>query len=230
LSNQLKSKWCQKSFDYDFRNSTLLELALTHRSYSAENNERLEFLGDAVLDLVLSDVLFQLYPLVDEGNLSRMRASIVNEKSLSSMARHLDINEQIILGEGESLSGGGQRDSILANTLESIVGAIYLDSNFETVTGVIKTIFKDSIDSIDPSSSYKDDKSTLQELLQQQQKNLPEYRLIKTTGEKHNQNFFIDCLIKDKGITTSGDGKTIKIAEQEAARKALKKLRDDKEE
>ncbi len=230
MSNQLKSKWCQKSFDYDFRNSTLLELALTHRSYSAENNERLEFLGDAVLDLVLSDVLFQLYPLVDEGNLSRMRASIVNEKSLSSMARHLDINEQIILGEGESLSGGGQRDSILANTLESIVGAIYLDSNFETVTGVIKTIFKDSIDSIDPSSSYKDDKSTLQELLQQQQKNLPEYRLIKTTGEKHNQNFFIDCLIKDKGITTSGDGKTIKIAEQEAARKALKKLRDDKEE
>ena len=230
MSNQLKSKWCQKSFDYDFRNSTLLELALTHRSYSAENNERLEFLGDAVLDLVLSDVLFQLYPLVDEGNLSRMRASIVNEKSLSSMASHLDINEQIILGEGESLSGGGQRDSILANTLESIVGAIYLDSNFETVTGVIKTIFKDSIDSIDPSSSYKDDKSTLQELLQQQQKNLPEYRLIKTTGEKHNQNFFIDCLIKDKGITTSGDGKTIKIAEQEAARKALKKLRDDKEE
>ena len=145
MSNQLKSKWCQKSFDYDFRNSTLLELALTHRSYSAENNERLEFLGDAVLDLVLSDVLFQLYPLVDEGNLSLMRASIVNEKSLSSMARHLDINEQIILGEGESLSGGGQRDSILANTLESIVGAIYLDSNFETVTGVIKTIFKDSI-------------------------------------------------------------------------------------
>ena len=214
------------SFNYDFKNPSLLELALTHRSCSAENNERLEFLGDAVLDLVLSDVLFQEYPSVDEGNLSRMRASIVNEKSLSSIARQLGINEQIVLGEGETLSGGEQRDSILANALEAILGAIYLDGNFETVAGVIKNIFNESIDSIDPSSSYKDDKSTLQELLQQQQKNLPEYRLIKTTGEKHDQNFFIDCVIKDKGITTSGDGKTIKIAEQEAASKALKILTD----
>ena len=230
MSNQSKSNWCLNSFNYDFRNSSLLELALTHRSYSAENNERLEFLGDAVLDLVLSDVLFQLYPSVDEGNLSLMRASIVNERSLSALARQLGINEQIILGEGESLSGGQQRDSILANTLEAILGAIYLDSNFEKIADVIKTIFNDSINSIDPSSSYKDDKSTLQELLQQQQKNLPEYRLIKTTGEKHEQQFFIDCVIKDEGITTSGDGKTIKIAEQEAAREALKRLADDKGE
>ena len=230
MSNQSKSNWCLNSFDYDFRNSSLLELALTHRSYSAENNERLEFLGDAVLDLVLSDVLFQLYPSVDEGNLSLMRASIVNERSLSALARQLGINEQIILGEGESLSGGQQRDSILANTLEAIVGAIYLDSNFEKIAAVIKTIFNDSINSIDPSLSYKDAKSTLQELLQQQQKNLPEYRLIKTTGEKHDQQFFIDCVIKDEGITTSGDGKTIKIAEQEAAREALKRLADDKGE
>ena len=230
MSNQSKSNWCLNSFNYDFRNSLLLELALTHRSYSAENNERLEFLGDAVLDLVLSDVLFQLYPSVDEGSLSLMRASIVNERSLSTLARQLGINEQIILGEGESLSGGQQRDSILANTLEAIVGAIYLDSNFEKIADVIKTIFNDSINSIDPSSSYKDDKSTLQELLQQQQKNLPEYRLIKTTGEKHDQQFFIDCVIKDEGITTSGDGKTIKIAEQEAAREALKRLADDKGE
>ena len=230
MSNQSKSNWCLNSFNYDFRNSSLLELALTHRSYSAENNERLEFLGDAVLDLVLSDVLFQLYPSVDEGSLSLMRASIVNERSLSTLARQLGINEQIILGEGESLSGGQQRDSILANTLEAIVGAIYLDSNFEKIADVIKTIFNDLINSIDPSSSYKDDKSTLQELLQQQQKNLPEYRLIKTTGEKHEQQFFIDCVIKDEGITTSGDGKTIKIAEQEAAREALKRLADDKRE
>ena len=177
MSNQSKSNWCLNSFNYDFRNSSLLELALTHRSYSAENNERLEFLGDAVLDLVLSDVLFQLYPSIDEGSLSLMRASIVNERSLSALARQLGINEQIILGEGESLSGGQQRDSILANTLEAIVGAIYLDSNFEKIAAVVKTIFNDSINSIDPSLSYKDDKSTLQELLQQQQMNLPEYRL-----------------------------------------------------
>ena len=218
------------SLNYDFRSPSLLDLALTHRSSSAENNERFEFLGDAVLDLVLSDVLFQEYPSVDEGNLSRMRASIVNEKSLSSIARQLGINEQIVLGEGETLSGGEQRDSILANALEAILGAIYLDGNFETVADVIKNIFNESIDSIDPSSSYKDDKSTLQELLQQQQMNLPEYRLIKTTGEKHDQQFFIDCVIKDEGITTSGDGKTIKIAEQEAAREALKRLADDKGE
>ena len=229
MSNQSKSKWCLKSFNYDFRNTSLLELALTHRSYSAENNERLEFLGDAVLDLVLSDVLFQLYPSVNEGNLSLMRASIVNEKSLSSLARELNINDEIILGEGETISGGQQRNSILANTIEAIVGAIYMDSDFETAAGVIKTIFKESIDSIDLSSSYKDDKSTLQELLQQQQNNLPEYLLIKTTGEKHDQNFFIDCVIKDEGITTSGEGKTIKIAEQEAARKALIRLKDGKE-
>ena len=151
------------SLNYDFRNPSLLELALTHRSSSAENNERLEFLGDAVLDLVLSDVLFQEYPSVNEGNLSRMRASIVNEKSLSSIARQLGINEQIVLGEGETLSGGEQRDSILANALEAILGAIYLDGNFETVAGVIKNIFNESIDSIEPSSSYKDDKTTLQE-------------------------------------------------------------------
>ena len=229
MSNQSKSKWCLKSFNYDFRNFSLLELALTHRSYSSENNERLEFLGDALLDLVLSDVLFQLYPSVNEGNLSLMRASIVNEKSLSSLARELNINDEIILGEGETLSGGQQRNSILANTIEAIVGAIYMDSDFETAAGVIKTIFKESIDSIDLSSSYKDDKSTLQELLQQQQKNLPEYLLIKTTGEKHDQNFFIDCVIKDEGIITSGEGKTIKIAEQEAARKALIRLKDGKE-
>jgi len=226
LSDQSKSKWCLRSFNYGFRDISLLQVSLTHRSYSAENNERLEFLGDAVLDLVLSDLLFQSYPLVDEGNLSRLRASIVNEKSLSSIARQLNINEQIILGEGENLSGGQQRDSILANTLEAIVGAIYIDSDFETVAAVIRAIFKDSIDSIDPSLSYKDDKSALQELLQQQQKNLPEYRLIKTTGEKHDQNFLINCLIKDEGITTSGEGKTIKNAEQEAAGKALKILRD----
>ena len=197
MSDQSKSKWCLRSFNYGFRDISLLQVSLTHRSYSAENNERLEFLGDAVLDLVLSDLLFQSYPLVDEGNLSRLRASIVNEKSLSSIARQLNINEQIILGEGENLSGGQQRDSILANTLEAIVGAIYIDSDFETVAAVIRAIFKDSIDSIDPSLSYKDDKSALQELLQQQQKNLPEYRLIKTTGEKHDQNFLINCLIKD---------------------------------
>ncbi len=226
MSDQSKSKWCLRSFNYGFRDISLLQVSLTHRSYSAENNERLEFLGDAVLDLVLSDLLFQSYPLVDEGNLSRLRASIVNEKSLSSIARQLNINEQIILGEGENLSGGQQRDSILANTLEAIVGAIYIDSDFETVAAVIRAIFKDSIDSIDPSLSYKDDKSALQELLQQQQKNLPEYRLIKTTGEKHDQNFLINCLIKDEGITTSGEGKTIKNAEQEAAGKALKILRD----
>ncbi len=226
MSDQSKSKWCLRSFNYGFIDISLLQVSLTHRSYSAENNERLEFLGDAVLDLVLSDLLFQSYPLVDEGNLSRLRASIVNEKSLSSIARQLNINEQIILGEGENLSGGQQRDSILANTLEAIVGAIYIDSDFETVAAVIRAIFKDSIDSIDPSLSYKDDKSALQELLQQQQKNLPEYRLIKTTGEKHDQNFLINCLIKDECITTSGEGKTIKNAEQEAAGKALKILRD----
>ena len=219
MDNQSKYQWCLESLGYNFKDSSLLELALTHRSFSADNNERLEFLGDAVLDLVLSDLLFQKYPSVDEGNLSRIRASIVNEKSLSTLAKQLNISEQIVLGDGEALSGGEQRESILANTLEAIIGAIHLDSGFETV-------FKDMIDSIDPSSSYKDVKSRLQELLQQQQQSLPDYRLKQTRGEKHDQIFFIECVIKDKNLVTSGSGKTIKIAEQQAAGKALKKLLD----
>jgi len=226
LDNQSKYQWCLESLGYNFKDSSLLELALTHRSFSADNNERLEFLGDAVLDLVLSDLLFQKYPSVDEGNLSRIRASIVNEKSLSTLAKQLNISEQIVLGDGEALSGGKQRESILANTLEAIIGAIHLDSGFETVSKIVSVVFKDMIDSIDPSSSYKDVKSRLQELLQQQQQSLPDYRLKQTRGEKHDQIFFIECVIKDKNLVTSGSGKTIKIAEQQAAGKALKKLLD----
>lgn len=226
MDNQSKYQWCLECLGYNFKDSSLLELALTHRSFSADNNERLEFLGDAVLDLVLSDLLFQKYPSVDEGNLSRIRASIVNEKSLSTLAKQLNVSEQIVLGDGEALSGGEQRESILANTLEAIIGAIHLDSGFETVSKIVQVVFKDMIDSIDPSSSYKDEKSRLQELLQQQQQSLPDYRLKQTRGEKHDQSFFIECVIKDKNLVTSGSGKTIKIAEQQAAGKALKKLLD----
>ena len=166
MDSKSKQQWCKSTLGYDFNDNSLLDLALTHRSYSTDNNERLEFLGDAVLDLILSDVLYREYSLMEEGNLSRMRASIVNERSLSLVANQLLINEYLILGQGEATSGGSQRDSILANTLEAILGAIFLDGGYHSVEAIIIKIFKDNIDSIDPESDYKDSKSQLQEFLQ----------------------------------------------------------------
>jgi len=227
LDRQSKQQWCKSTLGYDFNDNSLLDLALTHRSHSKDNNERLEFLGDAVLDLILSDTLYRGYSLMDEGNLSRMRASIVNEKSLSLVASQLLINEHLILGPGEMTSGGSQRDSILANTLEAILGAIFVDGGYHSVETIILKIFKDNINSIDPESDYKDSKSQLQELLQQQQKDLPQYQLIETTGDKHDQEFLIECVIDNGNIITTATAKNIKTAEQKAASKALKKLIND---
>ena len=224
MDRQSKQQWCKNTRGYDFNDKSLLKLALTHRSYSKDNNERLEFLGDAVLDLILSDTLYREYPLTDEGNLSRMRASIVNERSLSLVASQLLINEYLILGLGEASSGGSQRDSILANTLEAILGAIFVDGGYHSVEGIILRIFKNNIDSINPESDYKDSKSQLQEFLQQQQKDLPQYQLIDTTGDKHDQEFLIECVIDNGNIITTASGKSIKIAEQKAASEALKRL------
>ena len=222
-----KQQWCKSTLGYDFNDNSLLDLALTHRSHSKDSNERLEFLGDAVLDLILSDTLYRGYSLMDEGNLSRMRASIVNEKSLSLVASQLLINEHLILGTGEMTSGGSQRDSILANTLEAILGAIFVDGGYDSVENIVLKIFKDNINSIDPESDYKDSKSQLQELLQQQQKDLPQYQLIETTGDKHDQEFLIECVIDNGNIITTATAKNIKTAEQKAASKALKKLIND---
>ena len=227
MDRQSKQQWCKNTLGYDFNDNSLLDLALTHRSHSKDNNERLEFLGDAVLDLILSDTLYRGYSLMDEGNLSRMRASIVNEKSLSLVASQLLINEHLILGTGEMTSGGSQRDSILANTLEAILGAIFVDGGYHSVENIILKIFKDNINSIDPESDYKDSKSQLQELLQQQQKDLPQYQLIETTGDKHDQEFLIECVIDNGNIITTATAKNIKTAEQKAASKALKKLIND---
>ena len=227
MDRQSKQQWCKSTLGYDFNDNSLLDLALTHRSHSKDNNERLEFLGDAVLDLILSDTLYRGYSLMDEGNLSRMRASIVNEKSLSLVASQLLINEHLILGTGEMTSGGSQRDSILANTLEAILGAVFVDGGYDSVENIILKIFKDNINSIDPESDYKDSKSQLQELLQQQQKDLPQYQLIETTGDKHDQEFLIECVIDNGNIITTATAKNIKTAEQKAASKALKKLIND---
>ena len=227
MDSKSKQQWCKSTLGYDFNDNSLLDLALTHRSYSKDNNERLEFLGDAVLDLILSDVLYREYSLMEEGNLSRMRASIVNERSLSLVANQLLINEYLILGQGEATSGGSQRDSILANTLEAILGAIFIDGGYHSVEAIIIKIFKYNIDSIDPESDYKDSKSQLQEFLQQQQKDLPQYQLIDTTGDKHDQEFFIECVVDNGDIITTASGKSIKIAEQKAAFEALQRLLND---
>lgn len=227
MDRKSKQQWCKSSLGYGFKDHSLLDLALTHSSFSKDNNERLEFLGDAVLDLIMSDTLYREYSLMDEGNLSRMRASIVNERSLSLVASKLLINEHLILGQGEMTSGGDQRDSILANTLEAILGAIFIDGGYRSVEGIILKIFKDNIDSIDPESDYKDSKSQLQEFLQQQQKDLPQYQLIDTTGEKHDQEFLIKCIVDNGNIITTASGKSIKIAEQKAALEALESLLND---
>ena len=227
MDSKSKQQWCKSTLGYDFNDNSLLDLALTHRSYSKDNNERLEFLGDAVLDLILSDTLYREYSLMDEGNLTRMRASIVNETSLSLVASQLRVNEHLILGQGEATSGGSQRDSILANTLEAILGAIFVDGGYRSVEAIILKIFKDNIDSIDPESDHKDSKSQLQEFLQQHQKGLPQYQLIDTTGDKHDQEFIIKCIIDNGNIITTASGKSIKTAEQKAAFEALERLLND---
>ncbi len=212
------------SLGYAFRQEGLLRQALTHRSYSAQHNERLEFLGDSVLNCIIARALYDVFPNLPEGTLSRMRANLVKQDTLADIALRLKLGEYMLLGEGELKSGGFRRPSILADTLESIFGAVFLDAGFDAAQAVVLRQFEAVIANIDPNVSGKDAKTRLQEWLQARKHALPDYQLAATRGEAHDQIFVVACHIPALGITTEGRGRSRRAAEQEAALAVLKQV------
>ena len=208
---------------HEFADPTLLEQALTHCSAGSTNNERLEFLGDAVLDCVISDELFQRYPQAREGELSRLRASLVRRDSLAAVAQTLDVGQYLRLGTGERKSGGHHRGSILSDALEALLGAIYLDGGYAACRSCILGLFADLLDNPSTVAALKDAKTRLQEHLQAHHLALPEYRVVEVTGDAHDQFFKVECVIGDSE-PTQGQGRSRRYAEQGAAEKMLSQL------
>lgn len=205
---------------YRFNDHDLLQRALTHRSYSATHNERLEYLGDGVVNCIIALELYSKFPDLSEGELSRIRANLVNQKALHQIARQLGLGEQLLLGEGEIRSGGSQRPSILADAVEATIGAILLDGGFDAACAAVRRLFADSIAAIDPDASGKDAKTLLQELVQGKGLALPAYVLLGTGGHAHAQTFHVQCVVDELGVKTEGQGASRRAAEQDAAHKA----------
>lgn len=206
---------------YSFTNIQLLSQALTHRSYGAHNNERLEFLGDGALNFIIANQLYQRFPKLAEGDLSRLRAQLVKEATLCEIATSLNLGDALKLGEGELKSAGWRRPSILADALEAIIGAIYLDGGFEAAEAFVLDLYASKLDTIDPKVIDKDPKSLLQELLQSRKIAVPEYSVTHTSGEAHAQKFVVECVIHKHNIRTTGEGSSRRLAEQQAAQLAL---------
>ena len=220
----------QEMIHYHFRDKNLLDTALTHRSFVNENpflachdNERLEFLGDAVLELCISDMLMKKFPDYTEGQLSQLRASVVNEQPLANLAKNFKIGDYLLLGKGEESSGGRTKPSLLSNTLEALLAAIYLDSSFQEVSEFISRLFALLINEEQKTFMYRDYKTMVQQISQNRFKETPHYTLIREHGPDHDKTFEIELSITDK-IITAGTGKNKKEAEQQAAEKALEAL------
>ncbi|MDR5751163.1 MULTISPECIES: ribonuclease III [unclassified Caballeronia] len=211
----------ESRLQYEFRNAELLRQAMTHRSHSATHNERLEFLGDSVLNCVVAALLFQRFGKLDEGDLSRVRANLVKQQSLYEIAQALNVSEALRLGEGELRSGGFRRPSILADTLEAIFGAVFLDGGFDAAHTVIKRLYAPILDHIDPRTIGKDAKTLLQEYLQGHKIALPTYTVVATHGAAHNQQFEVECTVPKLDVKVSGSGASRRAAEQAAAKMAL---------
>lgn len=213
-----------KRITHQFKSPSLLAQALTHRSYAATNNERLEFLGDGALNFIIANQLYQRFPKSAEGDLSRLRAQLVKEATLCEIALSLNLGDALKLGEGELKSAGWRRPSILADALEAIIGAIYLDGGFEAAEIFVLGVYKSKLETIDPKAIDKDAKSLLQESLQSKKIAVPEYTVTHTSGEAHAQNFVVECVVEKFNIRTVGDGSSRRIAEQQAAQLALLEL------
>ncbi len=205
---------------HQFRDPRLLNQALTHRSHGVQHNERLEFLGDSVLNCVVARMLYERFASLAEGELSRVRANLVNQNSLFEIASRLGIGEHVLLGEGELKSGGFRRPSILADALEAVLGAVFVDSGFEAAEGVIRRLFEPILASTDPASVAKDPKTRLQELLQGRRMSLPQYSIVGVSGEAHEQLFRVECVIPELDIRSLGEGASRRAAEQAAAKAA----------
>ncbi|MEW6119722.1 MAG: ribonuclease III [Pseudomonadota bacterium] len=210
----------QQALGHTFSHPELLLQALTHRSYAALNNERLEFLGDSVLNCSVARALYDTFPDLPEGSLSRLRANLVRQETLAEIAVALKLGDVLRLGEGELKSGGFRRPSILADALESLFGAVFLDAGFDAAQCVVRGLFDPLVARIDPRASGKDPKTQLQEVLQARRLPLPEYRLVDTRGEAHDQSFIVECVLARPALVTRGVGKSRRAAEQEAAREA----------
>ena len=215
-----------KQLSYTFNTPSLLVTALTHRSANKNHYERMEFLGDAVLNLVISDQIFVSFPEASEGQLSRLRASLVKGENLSIHAKALKLGDYLQLGSGELKSGGYRRNSILADVFESIIGAIYLDGGFEPARKFILDMFAEQLASTDITKNLKDPKTQLQELLQSQGHELPQYKIEQISGQAHNQTFEVSCQVAMIDELTIGKGTSRRKAEQAAAKQILQKLKD----
>jgi ribonuclease-3 len=215
----------EKNLGYTFQDAELLRQALTHRSAGSRNNERLEFLGDAVLGSVIAGELYRCYPQAREGKLSRLRSTLVRRESLAKIAQGLQLGDYLQLGAGERRSGGHSRDSILSDALEAVLGAIYLDSDFATVRDCILALFEEKLQLVSEVTTLKDSKTRLQEYLQAQHKPLPTYDVIQISGEAHDQFFRVNCSVDGLDVEPGeGSGSSRRLAEQVAAENMLARL------
>jgi ribonuclease-3 len=215
----------QRRIGHRFNDSELLTRALTHRSFGADHNERLEFLGDAVLSVVISSLLYERFAGSDEGDLTRVRAHLVREESLHRVALLLALPEVLRLGEGEARGGGAQRASILADALEALIGATLVDGGFDAARTVVTSLFGEIIQTTDVASWSKDAKTELQEWLQARRLPVPTYRISATRGQAHAQTFEVECGVPALNLVESGEGRSRRVAEQDAARRMLDALK-----
>jgi ribonuclease-3 len=208
-----------------FTDPQLMRQALTHRSHGGADNERLEFLGDGILNCVVAVLLYESFPRINEGGLSRLRARLVRQESLALIAQNLGLSDHLLLGEGELKSGGFRRPSILADTLEALVGAVFLDAGFEAARRVVGSLMGDAIAGLDPKAEDRDPKTRLQEVLQSRRISLPVYRVLATRGAAHEQQFEVACEISTFQISAVALGSSRRAAEQLAAEQALQQLK-----
>lgn len=222
------AQWAEVVLSYTFSDTALLNLALTHRSAASEHNERLEYLGDAVLELVITNALYRLKPRTDEGGLSRLRSFLVRKGTLVDIGGEIEIAGQLALGSGEKRTGGHQQGSILADTVEAVLGAVYIDGGYSAAEQVIEHLFASRLKSLPDDRDLKDPKTMVQEYLQAQGELPPEYEVLKISGKAHQQTFKVICKVGPRGIETEASGASRRKAEQQAALQMLELLEDRK--
>jgi len=215
----------QERLGYRFKEPALLKRALTHRSFGADHNERLEFLGDTVLSLAVSSLLYERFQGSDEGDLTRVRALLVREDSLHRLALGLGLPQVLKLSEGEARGGGAQRPSILADALEALIGAAFVEGGYEAAQGVVQRLFADVIANTGMDNWAKDPKTELQEWLQARRLPVPDYRITETRGQAHAQTFAVECMVPALAVTQRGEGRSRRAAEQDAAKRVLDELK-----
>lgn len=213
-----------RALNYRFQDSSLVEQALTHRSVGHHNNERLEFLGDAILGCIIAEELYRRFPEASEGDLTRLRATLVRGETLAEIGKGLALGDYVRLGSGELKSGGFRRGSILACAVEALIGAVYLDGGFDVARELVLALYQGRLESVSPEDELKDPKTRLQEFLQSRKLPLPRYDLVKVEGEAHNQTFYVECVAETLKEPIPGTGNSRRKAEQSAAKKMLKIL------